>query len=151
VATHSRDGGFLERADSRVLIASIATVFVAGVIGVAWFAGSRSTRSATFQTPGEHGPAITVEVLNATAVDGLARDVTRRLRRRGIDVLYFGSAGERRLDSTRILVRRGDSSAAIAVREALGAGRVSVELDPKRLLDVSVLVGRDAVTLDSDP
>jgi hypothetical protein len=126
-------------------------VVVAGIIGVAWFAGSRSARKPAFETPGEHGPAITVEVLNATAIDGLARDVTRRLRRRGIDVLYFGSAGDRRLDSTRILVRRGDSSAAVAVREALGAGRVFVELDPKRLLDVSVLVGRDAVPLDRDP
>lgn len=101
--------------------------------------------------PGDSGAGITVEVLNGTAVDGLARDVTRRLRRRGIDVVYFGSAPTRR-DSTVILVRRGDSTAAVAVRNALGMGRISVELDPQRLLDASVIVGRDvAPALDRHP
>jgi hypothetical protein len=103
--------------------------------------------------PGDIAPAITVEVLNATDTDGLARAAARRLRRRGIDVIYLGSAGERRnLDSTLILVRRGDSAAALAVRKALGLGRIAVESDPQRLLDASVLLGRDAArTLDRYP
>ena len=101
--------------------------------------------------PGDSGKGITVEVLNGTAVDGLARDVARRLRRRGIDVVYFGSSAVRR-DSTVILIRRGDSSAAVAVRNALGAGKISLELDPQRLLDASVIVGRDvAPALDRHP
>jgi hypothetical protein len=101
--------------------------------------------------PGENGPAVTVEVLNGSGIDGLARDVTRRLRRRGIDVVYFGSAAEKTRDSTLILIRRGDTLAAVAVRKALGTGRISVQLDPQRLLDASVIVGRDAASLDRNP
>jgi calcineurin-like phosphoesterase len=102
--------------------------------------------------PGDRGPAVTVEVLNATAIDGLAREIARKLRRQGIDVVYFGAAGRHDLDSTMILIRRGDSTAAVAVRNALGSGRVALELDPQRLLDISVVVGRDAAsTLDRHP
>jgi len=111
----------------------------------------RTSRQPAPVIPGENGPAVTVEVLNGSGIDGLARDVTRRLRRRGIDVLYFGSAAETSRDSTVILIRRGDSLAAVAVRKALGTGRIAVQLDPQRLLDASVIVGRDAAALDRDP
>lgn len=97
--------------------------------------------------PGEGADTLRVEVLNATDVDGLAREVARRLRRRGIDVVYFGSGTQRDLDSTRIVVRRGDSTLARPIRRALGTGRVSLELDPRLLLDASVIIGRDLVPL----
>lgn len=93
--------------------------------------------------PGEGENTLTVEVLNATDVDGLGREVARRLRRQGIDVVYFGSSSRKDLDSTRIIVRRGDTSAARPIRRALGTGRVGIELDSRLLLDASVLVGRD--------
>ena len=103
-----------------------------------------------FPVPGEHGPRVTVEVLNATAVDGLARRLTERLRRGGLDVVYFGSAAAP-VDSTRIVIRRGDSSAAVRVRETLGTGRIVDDPDPRLLLDVTVLLGPDAARLDRDP
>ena len=84
-----------------------------------------------------------MEVLNGTRVDGFARSVTRQLRRAGIDVVYFGSADERDVDSTRIIVRRGDSTAAAPVRDALGGGRIVVDPDPRLLLDITVLLGHD--------
>jgi len=85
-------------------------------------------------------------------VDGLARAVTRRLRLAGIDVIYFGTAADVTADSTRLLVRRGDSSGALMVREALGLGRVEVARDSTLLLDVSVLLGLDmAQLLGLDP
>ena len=93
--------------------------------------------------PGDRGPAITVEVLNATGRPGTARIGTRLLRRAGIDVVYFGNAPETGLDSTRIIVRRGSTSLGERVRSALGSGRVEVQLDSTRLLDVSVLLGAD--------
>ena len=40
--------------------------------------------------PGDRGPAILVEVLNANGRAGDARAGTRLLRRKGIDVVYFG-------------------------------------------------------------
>lgn len=95
------------------------------------------------RVPGEDGSrAIVVEVLNASGRDGDARAGTRILRRAGIDVVYFGNA-DRILDSTRIIVRRGDARAAERVRAALRIGRVEVQLDSGRLLDASVLLGAD--------
>ena len=85
-----------------------------------------------------------VEVLNASGRSGLARSGALVLRRAGIDVVYFGNAADATiLDSTRIIVRRGSPASGERVREALRLGRVFVEPDSSRLLDVSVLLGRD--------
>jgi len=103
--------------------------------------GGDSTK--TRPIPGDRNPAITVEVLNASGRAGDARVVTRLLRGAGIDVVYFGNAGEGGLDSTRIIVRRGAAKVGDRVRAALGQGRVEVALDSSKLLDVSVLLGAD--------
>ncbi len=95
--------------------------------------------------PGDRGPAIVVEVLNASGTPGNARVGTRLLRRAGIDVVYFGNAPATLgiIDSTRIIVRRGSRDIGEYVRRALGVGRVAVEVDTTRLLDASVLLGAD--------
>jgi hypothetical protein len=85
---------------------------------------------------------ITVEVLNGTPRAGAARAATRMLRRRGLDVVFYGNA-DAAVESTRVLVRRGDSAGAREVRQALGAGRVGVEPDSLRRVDVTVLLGLD--------
>lgn len=87
---------------------------------------------------------IVVEVLNGTTRVGLARTATRLIRQQGLDVVFFGSADSAsRTDSTRVIVRRGRRSAAEIVAKALGAGRVEVELDTLRRVDVSVILGAD--------
>lgn len=93
--------------------------------------------------PGDRGPAITVEVLNASGRSGDARLATRLLRHAGIDVVYFGNASENGLDSTRIIVRRGSEQVGHRVRAVLRQGRIEIELDSTKLLDVSVLLGVD--------
>jgi len=85
---------------------------------------------------------ITVEVLNASGRAGLARGATRMLRRRGLDVVFFGNA-DTAADSTRIMVRQGDPGAGRDVRDALGMGRVTIQPDTLRRVDVSVTLGRD--------
>ncbi len=107
------------------------------------FAGCGGDSTQTRQIPGDRGPAITVEVLNANGRGGDARIGTQRLRRAGMDVVYFGNASESGLDSTRIIVRRGAEKVGERVRAALGQGRVEVQLDSAKLLDVSVLLGLD--------
>jgi len=47
------------------------------------------------------------------------------------------------VDSTQILVRRGDPANGRAVRSALGTGRVVVDPDTLRRVDVSVVLGQD--------
>jgi len=102
----------------------------------------------THAIPGDRGHAITVEVLNASGRPGSARVATRILRQAGIDVVFFGNATDvsATLDSTRIIVRRGDQKVGERVRAALGQGRVEIELDSGKLLDVSVLLGTDFAT-----
>jgi len=85
---------------------------------------------------------IIVEVLNGSGRSGLARLGTRRLRRMGLDVVYFGNA-DSLVDSTRIVVRRGDAAVAAQVRQALGTGRIGTRPDSLRRVDVSVILGPD--------
>lgn len=122
------------------------------IIALGWWLTGRGGGGpgAPVAVPGERVPYV-VEVLNATGVDGLARAVTLRLRREGLDVVSYGTADSVGLDSTLLLVRRGDSAAGRAVRRALGAGRVILQPDPDLLLDVSVLLGRDAAPLERNP
>jgi hypothetical protein len=85
---------------------------------------------------------IVVEVLNGSGKAGLARLGTRRLRRMGLDVVYFGNA-DGPVDTTLVILRRGDPGQAERVRAALGAGQVAVQRDTLRRVDVSVLLGAD--------
>jgi hypothetical protein len=64
------------------------------------------------------------------------------LRRRGLDVVFYGNA-EAAVESTRVIVRRGDQGTGQYVRHAIGAGRVVVEPDSLRRVDVSVILGLD--------
>ena len=127
------NGGVLER--HQVALAALALAL----------AGCGRDAAPAHAIPGDREPAIAVEVLNASGRPGNARVGTRVLRRAGIDVVYFGNAPAVMgiIDSTRIIVRRGSASVGARVRLALGSGRVEVQPDSARLLDVSVLLGAD--------
>jgi hypothetical protein len=85
---------------------------------------------------------VTVEVLNGTSRQGIARTATRLLRGRGLDVVFVGNA-DSTADSTRVVARRGDVQRADYVAEMLGVGSVVVETDTFRRVDVSVILGND--------
>src|SRR6266566_7803379 len=149
MAVAGGNGGFLESAGSQL---PMTFRFAAAVLTLCACGGGTPPNT----IPGDHGPALTVEVLNASGRAGDAKVATRLLRRAGIDVVYFGNAPPASpapptpptdplagLDSTRIIVRRGSAKAGERVRAALGVGRVEVRLDSARLLDVSVLLGAD--------
>ncbi len=93
-----------------------------------------------FDIPSADG-RIVVEVLNGSGKTGLGRLGTRRLRRMGLDVVYFGNAGA--TDTTQVIARRGDQGRAEKVRDALGVGKVLVQPDTLRRVDVSVVLGAD--------
>ena len=95
-----------------------------------------------YPIPGERN-SVLVEVLNGTNRPGLARVATRHLRRAGLDVVFYGTADTSALDSTLIIVRRGESGNGHRVADRLGAGRVRMELDSLRRVDVTVILGAD--------
>jgi hypothetical protein len=131
----------LELPRPRTLAIFFGLIPVVAIV-IYWWSRPNEAPASVLPVPGEN-LGITVEVLNGTLVNGLARTVTGQLRRAGVDVVYFGSASVNDLDSTLILVRRGDSTVAIPIHRALAAGRIIVELDSLLLLDVTVLLGRD--------
>jgi len=87
---------------------------------------------------------VRVEVLNGAGVPGLARDVTRALRAAGFDVVYYGNAARSDQDSTLVIDRIGNPSAAAAVAAALGVTRVETVLDTTLYLEATVVLGKDA-------
>jgi LytR cell envelope-related transcriptional attenuator len=91
---------------------------------------------------------IIVEVLNGSGRNGLARLGARRLRRHGIDVVLFGNAISL-VDSTQVILRRGDRIRAGRVKDALGVGRIRETPDSLPLVDVTVILGPD-FTPDED-
>ena len=85
---------------------------------------------------------IIVEVLNGSGRAGFARLGARRLRRHGLDVVLFGNA-DSSVDSTRVILRRGEKVRADRVLDALGTGSFREGRDSLRLVDVTVILGPD--------
>jgi len=87
---------------------------------------------------------IRVEVLNASGKKDLAMQVTKYLRRKGFDVIDFGTyagAGKR----TKIVNCSGNVDAARAVRSALGLTALEIYSKPEagNVAEVSVVLGAD--------
>lgn len=137
------------RAVRRALLLGAGIGLVSAVVAVVLLRPGADPTSWPVPGEGEHA-GLQVEVLNGSGVSGLARAVTTRLRRAGVDVVSFGTAAAER-DTTVLLVRRGDPARSDAVRRVLGLGQVVVESDPGLLVDVSVILGRDAAFLGRDP
>jgi polyisoprenyl-teichoic acid--peptidoglycan teichoic acid transferase len=85
---------------------------------------------------------LVVEVLNGTRRQGVARTATRMLRARGVDVVFLGNADSAET-VTRVIVRRGAPDRAGTVVGVLGAGKVVIEPDTFRRVDLSVILGDD--------
>ncbi|HEV7705914.1 MAG TPA: LytR C-terminal domain-containing protein [Gemmatimonadaceae bacterium] len=86
------------------------------------------------------GTRITVEVINATKVRGLARRAARTLRDQGFDVVSTGTNKEQ-LDSTQVLARTGHRDWAERAAKAMGGGAVLTRPDSSRDVDLTVLIG----------
>ncbi|HEU5170827.1 MAG TPA: LytR C-terminal domain-containing protein [Gemmatimonadales bacterium] len=135
----------MELARRRVLAALIGVALVA-TTATALVLRSRPDRVAGHAYPiPSADDRILVEVLNGTGRSGLARSATRVLRRRGLDVVYFGTwEGEGLVRTTKVVARRsGSEDDARQVAAALGSGKVVVDLDTLRRVDVSVILGED--------
>jgi hypothetical protein len=116
-------------------------LFMAG--GIAFLArpAAEPRPAPAFAVPSPEGRVL-VEVLNGTRRQGAARTATRMLRGQGLDVVFLGNA-DSLAAATRVIARRGNFERARYVAHALGTGRVTVETDTFRRVDVSVILGED--------
>ena len=144
-------GTLLER--SRLLIGAGALIIAVVAAGLALRRGPGSSGAAVepvragqlaWPVPGSRD-SIEVEVLNGTDRDGLAVDVSRLLRSRGIDVVSLGNAASLN-DRTRVIARRGNLDAARRVARALEQGLPELVPDSLRFVDVTVIIGADFAT-----
>jgi hypothetical protein len=88
--------------------------------------------------------AIVAEVLNGTDLEGLAKQASKMLRLRGVDVILVGAAGRPRA-RTLIFDRTGDFSRAARVRDALRcpSAVAATRVDALRAVDATVELGMD--------
>lgn len=86
---------------------------------------------------------VRVEVLNAAGVRGLSRKVTFKLRKIGFDVVYYGNT-KQILDKTVVVERVSpEMENAKLLAKEIGCEIITFEPDPNKLLEVSLVVGKD--------
>lgn len=95
------------------------------------------------------GDIIQVEVRNGCGVSGLAKEMTAYLRTVGFDVVESGDHTTFDEERTRVIDRVGNLDAAKQVAMALGIPDSSVtqEIRSDYYLDVSVIIGKDYLTV----
>jgi len=99
---------------------------------------------------------LTVEILNGTAVNGLAGRTADMLRSFGYDVITIGNADRNTYDKTEIVYRTGDDSLVRAFADIIHCVNIRHELglldglddDPLKIdieykADITLLIGRD--------
>ena len=88
---------------------------------------------------------VQIEVLNAGAAAGAARVATEMLRDGRLDVVYYGNADSAwsRRERNAIVVRRGDTAGVGRARDVLGAAEMIERDDRSRLVDLSIILGRE--------
>ena len=131
-------------------IALVAVVLLVGVLLYGLVTRTTAprttpTRDAAASLGEEPGAdPIQVEIRNAIGVDGLGRQATTFLRRRGFDVVEVGNAPRR--EASAVLVRAGTEAYARRVAAAMGLpddrvepGGPLADYDP----DVAVYIGAD--------
>jgi hypothetical protein len=98
-------------------------------------------------TPAAQSQVVTVEVLNACGVQGLANEFTQYLRDHGFDVVNIGNyQGGFDLDQTFVIDRVSlNSENATKVADILGVNKkqVAPQMDESLKLMVTVLIGKD--------
>jgi hypothetical protein len=123
------------------LTLSVAAILLGAGSGFLLRGSRQQAEEHAFAIPPVEG-RLMVEVLNGTRRQGVARTATRMLRAHGVDVVFLGNADSAET-LTRVIVRRGNPDRAGTVVGVLGAGKIVIEPDTFRRVDVSVILGED--------
>lgn len=89
-------------------------------------------------------PTVTAVVWNATEQQGLALQMTRFLRRRGVDVIKWGNYGEKK-ESTLIIDRTGDLEKTEKIKSIFPTNDLISNIEPGGMADVTIILGEDCL------
>lgn len=131
------------RARTLVICSAIGAIVVAGVVWSLRTPDPAQPDDVPAWTPLPR--VVQVEVLNAGAAIGAARVATEMLREGRLDVVYYGNADStwRRAERNAIVVRRGDTVGVGRARDVLGSAEVIERDDRSRLVDLTIILGRE--------
>jgi hypothetical protein len=87
---------------------------------------------------------IRIQLLNGSGYAGMAGELASVLRDGGFDVLEVGNADRSDYRSTLVVSRRPEPGPARIVAEYLGTRHVIQQIGSQEMIDVTVIVGRDA-------
>jgi hypothetical protein len=87
---------------------------------------------------------IRIQLLNGSGYAGMAGELASFLRDGGFDVLEVGNADRSDYRSTLVVSRRPEPGPARIVAEYLGTRHVIQQIGSQEMIDVTVIVGRDA-------
>ena len=134
------------RAGSPALDLAIAALFVL----IALFAVSVALRVGP-QATGKPKQPIRIELLNGSGRAGLAGELASYLRDGGFDVLEVSNADRSDYRITLVVNRTEQTEPGKVVAEYLGTRHVIQQISSQELIDVTVIVGRDARRLTQAP
>lgn len=127
------------KAGSPLLDATLVTLLVlilALVLSVALRVGPTGA--------GKPDHPIRIQLLNGSGYVGLAGDLASFLRDGGFDVLEVSNADRSDYRTTLVVGRRPEPGPARIVAEYLGTRHVIQQVGSQEMVDVTVIVGRDA-------
>ena len=93
---------------------------------------------------GRPGQPIRIQLLNGSGRVGLAGELASYLRDGGFDVLEVSNADRTDYRATLVVARTERPGPSRVVAEYLGTGHVIQQVGTQELIDVTVIVGRDA-------
>jgi hypothetical protein len=127
------------RAGSTALDAAIAAFFIV----IAACAVSIALRVGP-SVAGRPKQPIRIELLNGSGRAGLAGELASYLRDGGFDVLEVSNADRADYRTTLVVGRTEAPEPSKAVAEYLGTSHVIQQISSQEMIDVTVIVGRDA-------
>src|SRR4029450_1824917 len=125
--------------ESRILDASIGLLLLL----IAAFAVSATLRVGP-KPAGTPKPPIRIELLNGSGRAGLAGELASYLRDGGFDVLEVSNADRSDYPFTLVVNRGAPPEPGKVVAEYLGTRHVVQQIGSAEMIDVTVIVGRDA-------
>lgn len=128
------------KSGSPTLDFSIVALFVL----IAFCAVSVALRVKPQSSAGRPKQPIRIELLNGSGRAGLAGELASYLRDGGFDVLEVSNADRSDYRTTLVVNRTGAPEPGRIVAEYLGTRHVIQQISSQEMIDVTVIVGRDA-------